>query len=219
MEDKWWSAAEDDTFMALIPKYKNGKGQISWKNLAAEFNEKMDKPRKSEEFRHRYFRLKQEGTLSAGAKRLNTCTHCGMPKKGHVCRQENIAKFQAEKEEKKVVMKIKVEDVKMEEEEIPMFGMGLDTMMLEIESALMIASELKVKVKEEVEDVKPILPTITREDYESFVKGEFPKLDEAGLKTRSDAVAKAQLEELLAAFPELNPPIKDDLDELISDFY
>ena len=36
MEDKWWSAAEDDTFMALIPKYKNGKGQISWKNLAAE---------------------------------------------------------------------------------------------------------------------------------------------------------------------------------------
>ena len=61
MEEKWWSAAEDDTFMALIPKYKNGKGQISWKNLAAEFNERMDKPRKSEEFRHRYFRLKQEG--------------------------------------------------------------------------------------------------------------------------------------------------------------
>ena len=86
-------------------------------------------------------------------------------------------------------MKVKVEeevkDVKMEEEEIPMFGMGFDTMKLEIESALMIDSELKVKVKEEVEDVKPIIPTITQEDYESFVKGEFPKLDEAGLKTRS----------------------------------
>ena len=234
MEDKWWSAAEDDTLMALLPTHTNAKGQISWKNLAAEFNERMDKPRKSEEFRHRYFRLKQEGKLSAGAKRLNTCTFCGMIKKGHVCRQENIAKFQAKKKAKKVVKKIKENKVKLkeEEEEESMFMgfksmfMGFDTVKLEeIESALMIDSELKVKVKEEVEDVKP-----TIQDSGSFVKDEFPKLDLETLKTRA---AKAQLEELLAAFPELKQPIKDedvasevssldlgelDLEDLISDF-
>ena len=104
--------------------------------------------------------------------------------------------------------------------------MGFDTVKLEeIESALMIDSELKVKVKEEVEDVKP-----TIQDSGSFVKDEFPKLDLETLKTRA---AKAQLEELLAAFPELKQPIKDedvasevssldlgelDLEDLISDF-
>ena len=222
MEDKWWSAAEDDMLIARKQVHKNAGTKGILKAMSEEWMAQgMTKPRSSEELRHRLYRLNQEGKLSAGAKRLNTCTKCGMIKKGHVCRAEN-----AKKVVKKIkVKKVKVKDVKMEEEEIPMFGMGFDTMKLEIESALMIDSELKVKVKEEVEDVKP-----TIQDSGSFVKDEFPKLDLETLKTRA---AKAQLEELLAAFPELKQPIKDedvasevssldlgelDLEDLISDF-
>ena len=98
-----WTLQETERLQFLVQKHADPRdGRIrSWDAIVNEYNTMLrmgapGKPRNKRECRHRLFRLKKHGEPGPKTKRINKCTYCGMPFKGHVCHPDKIAEYKAQ---------------------------------------------------------------------------------------------------------------------------